>query len=206
MADHSSIRIWLPVVVAGLLILLLLAMALAAQMLSSNPFLAVDRTITINASCEQVHAYVRQMENTRHWLPWLQMDPQAHITLTGPPQGEGAMLQWQSSTPLGFGVIRVSQDERSATHNNALIAYHPVYHQDQVHWVMASLLIQESYTGQSQVTFEAKGLHSHRNRLLPFLQEDPQKFGLLIEQGLVKLKSQVEAKTSETAAPAGSGQ
>ena len=67
----------------------------------------VERSITIDASPEQVFAVVNSLRHFNEWSPWFDMDPDAKYRYSGPESGVGARAEWSSEEP---GVDSGSQE------------------------------------------------------------------------------------------------
>lgn len=72
----------------------------------------VTRSIDIDASPEAVFAEVGDLRRFNDWSSWTERDPQATFTFTGPIDGEGQTMRWESRVPaLGSGAMTVERIE-----------------------------------------------------------------------------------------------
>jgi hypothetical protein len=72
----------------------------------------VSRSITIDATPAQVFPYVNSLRKFNEWSPWAQLDPDMEQTFTGPDEGPGQMLSWQSDNPqVGSGSQTITESE-----------------------------------------------------------------------------------------------
>ncbi len=55
----------------------------------------IERSIELAATPAAVHAIVDDLGRWKDWSPYVRMDPDAVMTLSGPPAGVGAALAWQ---------------------------------------------------------------------------------------------------------------
>lgn len=64
----------------------------------------VERSITIKAPPEQVHAVLNGYTRFNEWSPWSELDPKAKYEYSGPASGVGAKMSWASADPgVGTG-------------------------------------------------------------------------------------------------------
>jgi hypothetical protein len=79
----------------------------------------VSRTASINAAPEAVFPHVNSLKATEKWSPWLGIDPEVKTTFSGPDQGVGAKLEWESDHPqVGSGsqeIVLSTANERVET-------------------------------------------------------------------------------------------
>jgi hypothetical protein len=72
----------------------------------------VTRRVEIAAPAEKVFPLVGDLRHFPEWSPWFVADPQVAITFTGPLEGAGQTLTWQSKVPeVGWGKLTVTRNE-----------------------------------------------------------------------------------------------
>ncbi|MCP4383567.1 MAG: SRPBCC family protein [Hyphomicrobiales bacterium] len=70
---------------------------------------AVSRSIDIAASPSAVFPLVGDLRRFNEWSPWFSRDPDATYTFTGPTEGVGQTLRWESDVPeVGSGTMTVA--------------------------------------------------------------------------------------------------
>jgi len=87
--------------VLGGLVLLFLIVAL---FLPSH--FTVERSITINASDSLVYATTLDFNSRQSWDPWIEMEPDAQVAVTGTPGSIGSGWNWQGEK-IGSGKLTV---------------------------------------------------------------------------------------------------
>lgn len=88
-------------VLIGIAGLLILFVAIGLVLPSDTQ---VERTVTIKADKDTVHSYLNNMKNFNRWSPWVEFDPAATYSYSGPESGVGASMSWQSEDPsVGTG-------------------------------------------------------------------------------------------------------
>lgn len=74
------------------------------------------RSITINAPCEQVFNYVKEVKNQHNYSKWIMMDANAATTYTGVDGTVGFVHAWESANKsVGKGeqeIVRITQGEK----------------------------------------------------------------------------------------------
>lgn len=83
------------------------------------PSVVVARSITIDATPEEVFEHLSSMQRTSEWSPWLDRDPDVVLTYTGPERGVGNRMEWVSDQrDVGTGtqeIVAVVPNERVET-------------------------------------------------------------------------------------------
>ncbi len=77
-----------------LLVLLILLLGIGLLLPDST---RVERSILINAPAERIFAHVNGMRAFHAWSPWSDIDPETRYEFTGPEQGVGSRMSWQST-------------------------------------------------------------------------------------------------------------
>ncbi len=72
----------------------------------------VERSIVIDAPPEHVFQHANNFRNFNEWSPWYELDPEAEYTFSGPDQGVGAKMAWQSEhDEVGSGSQEIVQSQ-----------------------------------------------------------------------------------------------
>lgn len=71
----------------------------------------VSRQVEINASAEQVHRYVNDLEKWPEWSPWIDLDPTMKTVLGKKTTGVGASQSWHGQS--GAGALTFTQSSAS---------------------------------------------------------------------------------------------
>lgn len=79
----------------------------------------LERTTTVNAPVEKVFSVVNDFGQTKHWNPWMKIDPDAQYTYSDNTVGVGAFYSWTSEHPdVGNGrqdILSSIENERVST-------------------------------------------------------------------------------------------
>lgn len=97
---------------AGALAVLIVLLVAIAFVLPRD--VSVSRSIVVDAAPDKVWPHVSSLSATREWSPWMSLDPDMVVTLSGPEEGVGNRMDWVSDEPnVGTG----SQEIVAATEN-----------------------------------------------------------------------------------------
>jgi uncharacterized protein YndB with AHSA1/START domain len=99
-------------ILLGILVLIL-ATVITAYTLPRQA--RVVRSTDIAAPPAAIYAIVSDLRRFNEWSPWLELDPNAEFTFTGPVDGVGQTLNWESANPnMGAGsqvITRLEPDK-----------------------------------------------------------------------------------------------
>lgn len=70
----------------------------------------VERTTTIDAAPEVVHALVADFRRWTSWSPWEGLDPDLRRTYSGAESGLGASYRWSGNRKAGAGEMTITED------------------------------------------------------------------------------------------------
>ncbi len=99
-----------------LLGIVLLAAVMVAVAFALPRQVAVARSAVIDAPEADVFPYLNDYRKFNEWSPWAARDPETHYVFSGPSQGRGAVMEWDSDE-LGTGKqeIVASVENKSVT-------------------------------------------------------------------------------------------
>jgi uncharacterized protein YndB with AHSA1/START domain len=180
-----------------LLGLVIVAAVLVAVAFILPRYATVFRSIEIAAPPATIYPYVSDLRRMNEWSPWMELDPNAEITFTGPTEGVGQTMQWKSEDPkVGSGSQTITRLEPDLE-------------------VESSLDFGSQGTAMASIDLESMGPGTRVTwGFTSDLGFNPvaRYFGLMFDQwigadyerGLAKLKTVVEAATpGQPIAPAG---
>lgn len=105
-------------IVIGIVILAALVVAVAFFL---PRHVEVTRSIAIDAPTAVIYPLVGDLRRTNEWSPWLELDPDVTITFTGPTEGVGQNMRWESEDPnVGSGSQTVTRLEPNREVETAL--------------------------------------------------------------------------------------
>ena len=99
-------------ILGGVIALVILALAVGLLLPSKTH---IERSSEIHATPSAVFAYLNDFRKFNLWSPWAKLDPNTQYTFSGPDQGVGAKMVWQSEhSNVGSGQqqITVSAPDR----------------------------------------------------------------------------------------------
>ena len=92
------------------IILFTIAILLAALLIyaATRPdTFRLQRSITINAPADKVFPFINDFHHWPSWSPWEKMDLNMKKTHSGPPQGKGAVYEWDGNNQVGTGGMEI---------------------------------------------------------------------------------------------------
>lgn len=95
------------------------ALVVVAFLLPRN--VTVTRSIEIAAPPSVIYPLISDLRRADEWSPWLELDTDAEITFTGPSDGVGQTMNWQSENPdVGSGSQSITMLEPDSKVETAL--------------------------------------------------------------------------------------
>ena len=91
----------------ALFVVLILA-AFAAFVAIRPAEFRIERSRTLAAPPDVVHAYVNDFTKWPEWSPWEKLDPAMKRELSGPPAGPGAVYFWSGNDQVGEGRMTIT--------------------------------------------------------------------------------------------------
>jgi uncharacterized protein YndB with AHSA1/START domain len=170
---------------------LAVAVAVAAFLIyvaAKDPNYQVSREILIQAPAEKIFPYVNNSKKMNDWNPWMELDPKAKVSFSGPDEGVGTKTSWADGEKLGTGSATVVEAETNKRVRTQL-EYRKPFEMTQ----FAEISIHPE-AGGSRVTWSVGGNNSFIGRLMCTLSRMSMDdmVGKTFEKGLQKLKNRVE--------------
>jgi hypothetical protein len=76
------------------------------------PETEVSRSIVIEKDAKTVFSMVNDLKATQKWSPWSEKDPAMKVVYTGPSNGGGAAMSWESNNPqVGKGSQKIIESQ-----------------------------------------------------------------------------------------------
>lgn len=92
--------------IIALIVVVLIAAVLIYAATKPDTF-RVQRSISINTPPERIFAHINDLTKWGTWSPWEKMDPAMKRTLSGAPQGKGAVCEWKGNNAVGQGRMEI---------------------------------------------------------------------------------------------------
>ncbi len=146
----------------------------------------ISRETVINAPVEKVFPYLNNAKLGAQWGPWMEIDPAAKMTVSGPESGVGSRTDWTEGKQLGTGSATIVE---SIANQRVVI---------QLEYVKPMTMQQTSYYlispqgNQTSVTWKVTGRNSFPGRIICTFMNMDKRVGGMFEKGLSNLKNLVE--------------
>ncbi|MBX3587039.1 MAG: SRPBCC family protein [Ramlibacter sp.] len=92
----------------ALVVVLLVAGVLIYAATKPDSF-RIERSITIKAPPEKVHALINNFDAWPRWSPWEKKDPAMKRTRSGPASGVGSVYAWDGNKNVGQGRMEITE-------------------------------------------------------------------------------------------------
>ncbi len=147
----------------------------------------LERSISIKAPAEKVHALIDDFHNWPSWSPWENKDPAMKRTYSGTPKGKGTVYDWDGNKNVGLGRMEIT-DSAPAKIVIRLDFLKPFEAHNTAEFTLAQ-------QGEStQVTWAMYGPSPFMSKLMGLFFNMEKMVGPDFEAGLVNLKSAAEAQ------------
>ena len=94
--------------IGAVVVLAIVAVVVVLVIASTKPAtFRVQRSISINASPQQVAALINDFHNWDAWSPWAHLDPTMKTTYSGPASGVGSVYEWEGNSKVGQGHMEI---------------------------------------------------------------------------------------------------
>jgi hypothetical protein len=147
----------------------------------------VTRTVTMTAPPQAVFPHVNELRKWDAWSPWAKLDPNAKNSFEGPPAGTGAAMAWAGNNKVGEGRMTIIESRTSELVRFRLEFYKPMAGTCEAEFTFKpegnQTVVSWSMSGKNNFMAKAFGLFMNCEKML----------GGQFEQGLVAMKSVVEA-------------
>ncbi len=146
----------------------------------------ITREITIQAAPEKIFPYLNNSKLAERWGPWLEIDPDAKMTYSGPDAGVGSKASWTGGKQLGTGsatIVESTPNQRVAI---------KLEYQEPMNMVQDAEYTVKNMGGQSVVTWSVRGKNTFMGRVMCVFMNMDKVVGSMFEKGLSKLKTLVE--------------
>ncbi|MBX3659128.1 MAG: SRPBCC family protein [Ramlibacter sp.] len=91
------------------LVLVLLVAGVLIYAATKPDTFRIERSITIKAPPEKVHALISNFDAWAQWSPWEKKDPAMKRTRSGPPSGVGSVYAWDGNKAVGQGRMEITE-------------------------------------------------------------------------------------------------
>lgn len=152
-----------------------------------SPRYEVSRSAVIAAPAEKIFPHLNNSKSAEKWAPWLEVDPDAKMSYSGPEEGVGSKASWDSTGQLGTGSATIKESVKDQK-----VGIELEYSKPMVMHQYSEYLLEPSGSGQTKVTWKVTGENNFIGRLMCFFMNMDKMVGGMFEKGLSNLKALVE--------------
>lgn len=168
------------------LIIALLVAGLLIYAATKPDTFRIERSITIKAPPEKVHALINNFDAWANWSPWEKKDPAMTRTRSGPPAGQGAVYAWDGNKNVGRGRMEITGSTAPSHVLIKLDFISPFEAHNVAEFTIAPL------AGGTQVTWAMYGPSPYLSKLMTTFFSMEAMVGPDFEAGLASLKALAE--------------
>lgn len=150
------------------------------------PVYKISRDILINAPVEKIFPYLNNSKLAEKWGPWIEIDPIAKMSYSGPDSGVGSRASWTGGKQLGTGSATIIESQL-----NERVSIQLEYTEPMKMSQLAQYLVQP-YGKQIKITWRVSGRNNFMGRLMCVFMNMDKRVGGMFEKGLSNLKKLVE--------------
>jgi len=173
---------WLTVLIV---IAVIVAAVLIAAALRPGDF-AVQRRVAIRAAPAKIYPMLADFRQWPAWSPWEKLDPAMKRTLSGAPEGTGAVYAWEGSSKVGAGRMEIKEAAAPSTIVIQLDFLRPF----EAHNITEFTLLPRG--DATDVTWLMRGPAPFMSKLMSVFVSMDKMIGKDFEKGLANLKAAVE--------------
>ncbi len=178
------------------IVLIAVAVAIAgvlAYAASKPDTFSVQRSTLIDAPPEQIFPLIDDLRAQSAWSPF-EKDPNMKRTHSGPARGPGAVYAWDGNRQVGAGQIAITESQPPSKVVLALQMLRPFKADNVVEFTL-------DRTGAgTRVTWAMRGRSPFMAKVMGLFMNCDDMVGKQFDEGLVKLKTLVEAQPTPVAA------
>ncbi len=178
----SKTLLWLAL---GLAVLALATLLLIAA--AKPDTFRVERTATVRAPAERVHALINDMRQFNTWNPYSRKDPAMRGRYEGPSSGPGAAYHFEGNRDVGKGSLRILETAPQKV-TLQLHMVEPFEGRNTVEFLLSP------HSGGTQVTWAMHGPAPYISRVMGTLFNLDRMIGQDFETGLAGLKQIAETR------------
>jgi hypothetical protein len=162
----------------------------------------VERSTTIEAPPEKVHALINDFGRWQSWSPYEKKDPAMKRIRSGPPSGQGAVYAWEGNNEIGKGRMEII--EATPTSIRIKLDFIEPF---EAHNVAEFVLVPKGQA--TRVTWSMQGANNFVGKMIQTVIDMDRMVGKDFEAGLASLKALTERQAGlspETAVAIGDPQ
>lgn len=170
-----------------LLVVILVIVAIVAFVASRKPdTFRVERSITINAPPDRIFPMVNDFTQFGRWSPWEHLDPNMTRSITGSPQGVGAIYEWSGNSKAGAGKMEILESKPTTYIKTRITFIKPIAGDNMAEYTFAPS------GSATKVTWVMSGASPFVSKVMQVFVSMDDLIGKDFEKGLAAMKSEAE--------------
>lgn len=171
------------------LVLAVVVLALCIYAALQPAVFTIARSISIQATPEEIFPHINNSKKANDWMPWKDIDKEVMMVEMGPEEGIGSGSKWDSKGQMGTGQAVVVESIP-----NQKVVTQLTYTKPMAMTQLATVSLSGNEGGGTTVRWEVTGENSFMARLMCIFMNMDKVVGEQFEKGLTNLKNIVEGK------------
>lgn len=169
-----------------ILVIMTLIAALLAYAATKPDTFHVQRSTNIQAPPEKIFPLIDDFRHQASWSPWEKMDPTMKKSVSGAPNGKGAVYEWDGNSQVGKGRIEITDSIPMSKITMKLDTVSPFEAHNTVEFTLSPT------DNSTQVTWAIDGRQSYIGKVISLLMDCDKMIGQNFEVGLASMKALAE--------------
>jgi uncharacterized protein YndB with AHSA1/START domain len=157
----------------------------------------VERSTSINAPPEKIFPLINDLNSWGAWSPFEKKDPAMKRTLSGAPNGKGAVYAWEGNKEIGKGQMEITESTPPSRVTMKLDFVEPFEAHNVVDFTLAP------QGDSTNVTWTIQGPSPFISKVIGIFCNMDKMIGKDFETGLASLKAIAEKETAQGQVPKG---
>lgn len=171
---------------AIIIVVIVLIIGVLAYAATKPDTFRIERTATIKAPPDKVHALINNFDAWAGWSPWEKKDPAMKRSRSGPASGKGSVYAWEGNKDVGKGSMEIAE----TTPPSRVLVKLDFLSPFEAHNMAEFTLVPQG--DSTQVTWAMYGPSPYISKLMTTFFSMDKMVGKDFEQGLANLKAQAE--------------
>ncbi len=146
----------------------------------------VKRSTIIQAPADEIYPFINNLHKWAEWSPYDKLDPAMKKSYSGPPEGNGAVYEWEGNGKVGKGRMEITDTRRPSAVFMKLDFEKPFKNNCIVEFKL------DSQGSKTEVTWDMHGPNKFIGKLVSVFLNMDKLVGKDFETGLANLKALAE--------------
>ena len=146
----------------------------------------VKRSTIIQAPADKIYPFINDLHKWVEWSPYEKLDPAMKKSYSGPPEGNGAVCEWEGNGKVGKGRMEITETRRPSRILMSLDMIKPFKCNNVVEFKL------DGQGSKTEVTWDMHGPQPFIGKVMSVFINMDKMVGKDFEKGLANLKNVAE--------------